>query len=38
MYKIIEKTTGLVITMCEVNQTTRKELEECGFRCEKVGV
>ena len=38
MYKIIEQTTGLVITICEVNQTTRKELEESGFICEKVGV
>lgn len=38
MYKIIEQTTGLLITICEVNQKIRKELEECGFKCEKVEV
>ena len=38
MYKIIEQTTGLLITICEVSQKTRKELEECGFKCEKVEV
>ena len=36
MYKIIEKTSGYVITICAVNAATRKELETCGFICEKV--
>ena len=37
MYKIIEKTTGYVIDIAKINVETRKELEEVGFICEKVG-
>lgn len=38
MYKIIEKTTGYIIDVANVNRETRKMLEEAGFICEKVGV
>ena len=37
MYKIIEKTTGYVIDIAKINVETRKELENAGFICKKVG-
>lgn len=36
MYKIIEKSTGYLIVIAQVNIETRMLLEECGFICRKV--
>lgn len=36
MYQIIEKNTGYVIDVMQVNAETRKLLEDCGFICRKV--
>lgn len=37
MYKIIEKITGYIVDIAKINVETRKELENAGFICEKVG-
>lgn len=36
MFEIIEKSTGCLIDIAQVNAETRKLLEECGFICRKV--
>ena len=36
MFEIIEKSTGYLIDIAQVNIETRKLLEECGFICRKV--
>ena len=36
MYKIIEKSTGCLIDIAQLNIETRRLLEECGFICRKV--